>query len=186
MTDFKDLLNENAVLELKPYIKEFLMQAADALKGPDRRLFMAETVRFLGKGGQRKAARELGWDRETIRKGTRGLKSGFICVDNFKGRGRKRIEHRLPNINEDIEDIVEPRCQTDPAFRSTTMYSPVTAANVRRRLIDEKGWSDDEPPCRRSISNKLNELGSKLKKSKNADRKRNCLKQTRFLKMFTG
>ena len=164
MTDLEDLLNENAALELKPEIKELLMQAADALKGPDRRLFMAETVRFLGKGGQRKAERELGWDRDTIRKGTRELKSGFICVDNFGGRGRKRIEHHLPNINEDIRDIVEPRCQTDPTFRSTTMYSPVTAANVRRRLIEEKGYSDKELPCRRSISNKLNELGFKLKK----------------------
>jgi hypothetical protein len=164
MTDFKDLLNENAVLELKPEIKELLMQTAGALKGSERRLFMAETVRLLGKGGQRKAEKELGWDRDTIRKGTRELQTGIVCVDNFAGRGRKRVEHHLPNINEDIRDIVEPRCQTDPTFRSTTMYSPITAAEVRRRLIEEKGWSDEELPARRTISNKLNELDFKLRK----------------------
>jgi hypothetical protein len=87
-----------------------------------------------------------------------------MCFDNFSGRGRKRIEHHLPNINDDIRDIVEPRCQTDPTFRSTAMYSPITAANVRKRLIEEKGYSDEELPGRKTISNKLNELGFKLKK----------------------
>ena len=64
MTNLEDLLNENSTLELKPEIKELLMQAADALKGPDRRLLMAETVRSLGKGGQRKAERERERERE--------------------------------------------------------------------------------------------------------------------------
>ena len=142
MADLKDLLNKNAVLELKPEIKELLIQTEKSLKGSSRRIFMAETVRLLGKGGQRKAARELGWDRDTIRKGTRELQSGIVCIDNYAGRSRKRIEDHLPNIIEDIKDIVEPRCQTDPTFRSTTMYSPITAAEVRRRLVEEKGYSD--------------------------------------------
>ena len=73
MTDLEDLLNENAALELKPEIKELLMQAADALKGPDRRLFMAETVRFLGKGGQRKAERELGLGSGNHPQGDKGI-----------------------------------------------------------------------------------------------------------------
>lgn len=88
MTKLKSLLNNNEVLEPTPKIKNFLTQTGNALKGSARRIFMAETVRLLGKGGQRKAERELGWDRDTIRKGDGELKSGKVCIENYQARGR--------------------------------------------------------------------------------------------------
>ena len=42
---------------------------------------MAQTVKEMGKGGQRRAEKELGWNRDLIRKGKRELESGIICVD---------------------------------------------------------------------------------------------------------
>ena len=48
--------------EITPAIKDILNQATNSLDGPRRRLFMAKTVDLLGKGGQRKVERELGWD----------------------------------------------------------------------------------------------------------------------------
>ncbi len=39
----------------------------------------------MGKGGQKKAEKELGWNRDTIRKGLKELQSGFVCIDNFSG-----------------------------------------------------------------------------------------------------
>ena len=52
-------------------LKALLNATAQALKGSARRVFMARTVKELGPGGQRRAERELGWNRATIRKGTR-------------------------------------------------------------------------------------------------------------------
>jgi len=65
-------------MELTPEVKSLLIDTAKDLKGSTRRLFMARAVKALGKGGQRKAERELGWDRDAIRKGTRELESGAI------------------------------------------------------------------------------------------------------------
>ena len=49
------------------------METAKNLKGHQRRRFMAQTVKEMGKGGQRRAEMELGWNRDLIRKGTREL-----------------------------------------------------------------------------------------------------------------
>jgi hypothetical protein len=81
-------------MELTESRKTWLIETAKALKGSDRRLFMARTVKELGRGGQRLAERELGWDRETIRKGTRELESGVVCLDAFSARGRKRADEQ--------------------------------------------------------------------------------------------
>jgi hypothetical protein len=125
---------------------------------------MAQAVLIMGKGGQRRAEKELGWTRDTIRKGMRELKTGFVCIDNFSGRGRKRAEEKLPSLLEDIKDIVEPVCQTDPTFHSMQLYSPITAKEVYRRLIEIKGYSADETPSITTINRKMNQLGYRLKK----------------------
>ena len=64
-------------MELTPEVKSLLIETAKDLTGSARRLFMARTVIALGKDGQRKAERELGWDRQTTRKGMQELKSGI-------------------------------------------------------------------------------------------------------------
>jgi hypothetical protein len=164
MTDHTNFSLKQSELELTPEITKFLNDTKDSLKGADKRLFMARTVNLLGKGGQRKAERELGWNRTLIRKGTRELKSGFICIDNFQARGRKPAEYHLPTLLDDIRDIVDPVCQADPTFVSTNLYSPVTAAQVRKQLIEQKNYSEEKVPSRRTISDKLNSLNYKLKK----------------------
>jgi hypothetical protein len=58
-------------MELTDETKQVHSETAKALKGSERRLFIARVVKSLGAGGQRRAAREFGWDRETIRKGLR-------------------------------------------------------------------------------------------------------------------
>lgn len=130
---------------------------ADALRGSDRRTFMARVVDNLGRGGQRFAERVLKWSRKTIRKGKLELSEGPI-VDNFSARGRKSSEELLPDLLADIRSIVEPACQTDPTFRSKRLYSPLTAAEVHRRLQSEKNYRPDDLPGIRTISNKLAQL----------------------------
>src|SRR6266545_8419224 len=62
-----------STMELTDSLKALFIETATTLTGSARRLFMARTVKELGPGGQRRAERELGWNRETIRKGSREL-----------------------------------------------------------------------------------------------------------------
>ncbi len=129
MIDHQKLLDSQAINKLTPELKNFLNETRSNLKGSKRRKFMAKVVLLLGKGGQRRAERELGWDRKkTILKGTREPKIAIKCIDNFSGRGRHRIEQRMFNLLEDIKHIVNPVSQCDPTFCSTVLYSPLTAA----------------------------------------------------------
>ena len=121
-------------MELTDSLKSLFVDTAASLKGSTRRLFMARTVKELGPGGQRRAERELGWNRMTIRKGMHELDSGFLCLDAFSARGRKRAEHHLPQLLDDIREIVDGQSQTDPQFRSKRLYTRLSAAEVRRQL----------------------------------------------------
>ena len=145
-------------------MKEVLNETRSALKGSDRRKFMARIVKLLGSGGQRQAERELGWDRKTIIKGCHELTGGFDCKDDFSGRGRKPAEAHLPDLSDDIRAIAEPKSLTDPTFRTTQLYIPFKAKGVRKLLIKEKGYSDEELPTERTILNKLNQLNFRPQK----------------------
>lgn len=156
-------------MELTTSLKAFFIEMGQKLKGSARRFFMARTVKELGSGGQRKAERELEWNRETIRKGMRELESGFTCVDAFSLRGRKPAEKHMPNLLVDIKDIVDGQSQTDPSFKTNRLYTRLSAGEVRRQLILQKGYIDSELPTEQTIANKLNTLGyhpTKVAKSK--------------------
>ena len=146
-------------MELTDSLKTLLIETAKSLKGSARRLFMARTVKELGRGGQHRAARELRWGRMTIRKGMHELDSGVICVDAFAWRGRKRAEVHLPNLLMAIRAIVDSQRQADPQFRSTRLYTRLTAAAVRRQVIAQKGDTDAPLPTAETMGTKLHELG---------------------------
>lgn len=150
-------------MELTEDLKTTYQATAKQLHGHERRLFMARIVKSLGRGGQRRAMRELGWCRDTIRKGMKELESGVAIADNYSARGRKKAEEKLPNLLTDIREIVDGASQTDPTFQSTRLYCRLSAAEVRRQLIDQKGYSDEELPSEETIRVKLNDLGYKLR-----------------------
>ena len=146
-------------MELTDSLKTLFMETAQSLKGSARRLFMARTVKELGPGGQRCAERELGWNRGILRKGLHELQSGFTCLDAFAARGRKRAEDHLPHLLPDIQSIVDSQSQADPQFRTTRLYTRLSAAEVRRQLIAQKGYTPEELPTVQTITTKLNNLG---------------------------
>ena len=164
MGDRKIEVPEHAIKQITSELKAALNEAKNKLKSSDRRQFMAQIVLSLGAGGQRRAQRELGWNRNTIIKGTKELNSGIVCIDNFSARGRRRSEDHLPHLLDDIESIVEPVSQVDPTFRTDQTYCPLTAGEVRRRLIEEKNYSNQHLPKERTIRSKLNQLGFKPQK----------------------
>jgi len=146
-------------MELTDSLKTLLIETAKSLKGSARRLFMARTVKELGPGGQQRAARALRWGRMTIGKGMHELASGVICLDAFTRRGRKRAEEPLPHLLTDIQALIDNQSQADPQFRTTRLYTRLTAAEVRRQLITQKGSADAALPTAETIGTTLNELG---------------------------
>lgn len=150
-------------LELTDSLKALVKDTAERLKGTERRQFMAQVVQGLGVGGQAQAERELGWNRGTIRKGLRELTHGPIR-DAFEQRGRKPTEARLPQLLDDIRAIVEPHTQADPTLTSQRLYTRLSAPEVRRQLIAQKGYCDAELPTDEVIRQRLNQMGYRLKR----------------------
>src|SRR5918998_6415951 len=100
-----------------PEMIPVLIDTAKTLKGSQRRLFMAKTVAAMGRGGQIWAEAQLGWNRETIRKGRHELRTGMTCVDAFHCRRRKPAEEHLPRLLEDIRAIADAHSQATPSSR---------------------------------------------------------------------
>jgi hypothetical protein len=151
-------------MELSAELKGIFIETALEFKGYSRRVFQAKVVKMLGQGGQRQAEEELGWNRGTIRKGMEELEGKFAYWDQFRQRGRKPIEHHLPNLLDDINTIADAASQTDPTFQTTQLYIRLSAAEVRQQLIEQKAYSDQELPSEDTIGQKLNQLGYSLKK----------------------
>ena len=165
-------------MELTDSLKTLFRETAQTLTGSARRLFMARTVKELGPGGQRRAERELGWNRETVRKGTHELERGVVCLDNLAARGRKPAEAHLPHLLADLTAIVDSQSQTDPQFRTKRLYTRLDAAEVRRQLISQKGYTDAELPTVQTITSKLNALGYYPQKVAKSEPKKRSLKRT--------
>ncbi|MGB7416257.1 MAG: hypothetical protein WA902_18790 [Thermosynechococcaceae cyanobacterium] len=123
---------------------------------------MAKVVTELGMGGYAIAERELGWNRGTLRKGMGELVSGIAIKDAFDQRGRKPVEAHLPHFLDDIRSIVEPQTQADPTLQSERLYTRISAAEVRRQLICQKGYRDEELPTCEVIRQRLNQMGYRL------------------------
>jgi hypothetical protein len=159
-------------------LQSLVQETAATLKGSERRMFMAKTVRMLGRGGQRKAARELGWDRKTIRKGEYELQHGAVH-DQYSRRGRKKAEEHCPSLLTDIRRIVEPDSQPDPTFETRHRYRRISAPSVREQLLEAYGYSETTCPQERTIRTKLNELDFRTRRVVKSKPQKNFRKPTR-------
>jgi hypothetical protein len=139
-----------------------LIDAAKTLKGSQRRHFMAKAVEAMGRGGQVWAEAHLGRNRETVRKGTHELRSGMTCVDAFHCRRRKPAEEHLPGLLDDIRSIADGQGQADPKFQTKRLFTRISAKEVRRQLIAQKGYTDEQLPAQQTINRELNLLGFRL------------------------
>src|SRR5215813_11543475 len=159
MVNSWQILPGGMAMELTDSLKSLFIETAKALKGSARRLFMARTVKELGAGGQRRAARERGWDRMTIRQGLHALESGVTGLDAFSARGRKRVEASLPNLLPAIRAMIASQSQADPQCRPNRLSTRLSAVAVRRPLITHKGYADDALPTVQTITTQRNALG---------------------------
>jgi hypothetical protein len=67
-------------------------------------------------------------------------------------------------LRSDIGDIVDPYSQADPTLKSKRLYTRLSAAEVRRQLIQQKGYRDEELPTAEVIRQRLNEMNYRLKR----------------------
>ena len=150
-------------MQLDAEVCTLIRQTADEFSGAQRRRFQARTVAQLGLS-QRQAQRYFGWARDTVRKARHEARSGITCQDATSCRGRKPAEFHLPRLLDDLRAIAQDHCQTDPTFRTTRLYCRLTAAEVRRQLIERKGYTDDQLPSTQTLGGKLNGGGFRLRK----------------------
>ena len=146
-------------MQLTDSLKSFYKTTAAALKGTDRRKFLAGLVLELGHGGQSTVMATVGCCNKTIDKGMQELKSGIECVSAFNLRGRKPVEARLPRIRDDIKALVDGQSQTDPQFRNNRLYTRMSVAEITRQLIAKDEYTAEELPGHETMRRIVNELG---------------------------
>jgi len=151
----------------KQYITT-LKNAAKKLTGTKRRAFEAQVTLDYFDSKAYLAEQAIGWDRKTIALGLNELRTGIVCVDNFKARGNKKTEVKNPQMEVDIVALAEPQSQTDPKFQTMFKYTRITAKGMRIALIIEKNWTDKDLPCEKTIGTILNRLGYCLRRVQKA------------------
>ena len=144
-------------------IKKTIKDAAKALTGYKRRAFVAQVAIDYFDGSSRTTEKYMGWARETVETGINEIRTNIRCLDNYSGRGNIKTEQRLPQLEKDIQEIVEPYSQADPDFKNSYTYLKITAKSVRKEL-KKKGYSDEELPNENTIGNILNRMNYSLKR----------------------
>ena len=147
-------------------VKATFKDAAQKLTGSRKRDFMAKVTQDYLDGSARRAETVFGWNRHSVQLGLHEHRTGMVCVDNYRARGRDKTEKKLPNLEADIRSLVEQHTQADPKFQSMFAYARISARAVRTALVTEQGYTEAELPNRQTIGSILNRLGYRLKKHK--------------------
>lgn len=153
-------------MQLDNTIKSTFQDAAKKLTGHRKRDFMAKVAEDYLEGSARKAERVFGWNRQSVQLGLHERRTGLICVDNYRARGRHKTEESLPNLEADMRIFVDGQSQADPKFASVFCYARISARAVREALIREQGYDEEQLPTRQTIGDILNRMGYRLKKHK--------------------
>ena len=124
---------------------------------------MARVAAEMLGGSAYRAENHLGWNRRTVELGLAERASGIACLDHFQARGNKKAEVKQPKLEADIRALADPHSQADPQFKSALFYTRLSAMNVRRALVEQKGWREQELPAPRTMNAILNRLGYRLR-----------------------
>ena len=153
-------MTKDTFLDLISFFKNTLSK----LRGRNRRIYAAELSLEIGRGGISMVSEALSMARDTIRKGIFEIKNDIVIEDAFDLRHRKKIEEHLPNLLVDIIAICDAQSQTDPSFNSTRLYTRLSVPQIRKQLIEQKGYTEEELPTNQTLNTKINSLGYGLKK----------------------
>lgn len=138
-------------------------KAARLLTGAKRRAYQAECATALCQGSARAAEALFGWRRGTVALGLEEARSGITRLGNFQARGGKKMEALRPQLEADIRALADPHSQADAHLKTALAYTRLSARSVRRALVAEKGWAEEELPAERTMTTILNRLGYRLR-----------------------
>jgi len=156
--------------ELTDPVVATFKDAARKLTGHRRRAFQAKVTLDYLKGSARRAETVFGWGREAVQRGLREIQGPWEAPtvaahqNHHDARGRRKTEEKLSRLEEDIRSLVNPQSQVDPKFQSAFAYTRMTAAAVRKALIEDKGYDDESLPGERTIRRILNRLDYRLRR----------------------
>ena len=150
--------------EMSAREKRLIKDACKRLTGFKKREYQATIASEYFEGSARKAERSMGWGRQSIETGLGEAKTGIRCLDNFKGRGRKRTEDKIEGLEEDVLAIAELRTQADPAVKSSKTYTRLTGGYLKKALIEDKDYTEEQLPSTSTLRSMLNRMGYNLKR----------------------
>ena len=139
-----------------------VVRLIDLIPWPARRSAMGDVTVSLLDSKPRVAENVFGWNRNTVALGMHECRSKIVCVNDLSTRRKPRAEEKDPRLLGDIVEIMEPRSQAEPRLRTTLLYTNMTAKAVYDALV-QKGWSAEQLPTVRTISNILNRLDYRLR-----------------------
>lgn len=150
--------------EMSDENKELIIDAAKRLTGFKKRQYQAMiALKYFG-GSARKTERKMRWSRDSVETGLGEAKTGIRCLDNFKGRGRKKTEEALPGLEADVRAVADIHTQADPAARSCLTYTRLTGKSLKKSLVKDKGYAEEQIPSENTLRKILNRLGYNRKR----------------------
>ena len=168
----KNMLNEKTIKIYKETSKNLI--------GSDCRTLQAKIKNEYFEGNQNTAESVLWWGRNTVKLGRKEHETGYTRYVEIHERGVKKTEEKQPDIEQDIKDIVEPRSQVDPKFKTPLRYTRITAKAVRKSLLDDKGYSNEELPTERTINTIHNRMWYTLKRVQKMEPQKKSKRLMRF------
>jgi hypothetical protein len=148
--------------------KGLIKDACKRLTGFKKREYQASIASEYFEGSARKAERSMGWGRQSIETGLGEAKTGIRCLDNFKGRGRKRTEDKIEGLEEDVLAIAEWHTLADPAVKSSLTYTRLTGESLKKALVEDKGYAEEKLPSTNTLRSMLNRMGFNRKRVQKA------------------
>jgi hypothetical protein len=140
---------------VSPQVVDLITRLINMIPWPIRRSAMGDVTMTLLDGKPRVAEDVFGWNRATVDLGMNEFRSNILCVNDLSVRKKPSIEEKNPKLMADIVEIMTPQSHAEPSLRTTFSYTDLTAKAVYGFLL-EKGWSEEELPTQRTISNILN------------------------------
>lgn len=169
---------------IKPEVIETIAAVMAFIPWPARRRAMAEVTTRLLEAKPRVAEDVFGWGRATVELGMHERRTGIRCQNDLSLRRKPKTEEKYPQLLEDIHEIMRPQCQADPQLRTTLAYTNLSAAAVRGALL-AKGWSEEQLPAVRALSNILLRQGYRLRSVIKTKVQKKTNGPTRFSKTST-
>lgn len=143
---------------------EDLKKAASIMSGADRRSFQAEMSLKYCQGNPRQTENIFGWNRNSIELGLHEKRTGIICLGAQKASsGDKLWEQKHPEVAAILFELAESQAQQDPTFRTTLLFTRLTAAEALKQLRNN-GFPEEVLPSPRTMADILNRNGYRLRR----------------------